>query len=98
LGQVGVRTALIDPQADPDFIVIDEIAGVWLTLALVDPTLANCALGALVFRLLDRFKPGPIGAMDRHGGRWSVMGDDLLAGSIAALVVRAAAGLGGRLG
>jgi phosphatidylglycerophosphatase A len=86
-----------EPQTDPDFIVIDEIAGVWLSLMAVDPTVFNCAAGALVFRLLDKLKPGPIGEIDRHGGSWSIMGDDLLAGLIAAVVLRSFSALGGRL-
>ena len=42
-------------------------------------------LGAfLIFRLLDITKPGPIGWADRQGGAPGIMGDDLIAGVIAA--------------
>src|SRR5688500_9382867 len=65
---------------DPQYIVIDEVAGVWLALMALPPTGVTYGAGAGVFRILDKLKPGPIGLIDRRGGRWSVMGDDLAAG------------------
>jgi phosphatidylglycerophosphatase A len=74
--------------ADPGWVVIDEVAGMWLAmlpLGRVEP------LGVLVafalFRLLDITKPGPIGRLDRIPGRVGVMGDDLAAGLGAAIVL-----------
>ncbi len=80
--------------ADPGWVVIDEIAGQWITmLALPRPALPGLAAAFLLFRVLDITKPGPIGWADRRHGPLAVMGDDLIAGAIGAallLAVRAA--------
>jgi phosphatidylglycerophosphatase A len=73
---------------DPRAVVIDEIAGQWLTLAFapLDP-LAYLA-GFFLFRVFDVLKPWPINVMDREiGGAFGVMADDVLAGVYAALVL-----------
>ncbi len=75
---------------DPGWIVIDEVAGQLVALlGLARPTTAGQGVigfaGAfLLFRLLDIAKPGPVGWADRHRGSAAIMGDDLVAGAIAA--------------
>ncbi|MCQ8240247.1 phosphatidylglycerophosphatase A [Rhizosaccharibacter radicis] len=84
--------------ADHGWIVIDEVAGQWLTLLGLLPcagcvTLGGSALAAgiavafLLFRLLDITKPGPVGMLDRRHDAAGVMGDDLAAGLIGALLL-----------
>ena len=86
--------------ADHGWIVIDEVAGQWITLlGLVGlPGLARphgleliLWIGAafLLFRLLDIAKPGPIGRIDRRHDAIGVMGDDMLAGLAGAIVLLA---------
>jgi phosphatidylglycerophosphatase A len=41
----------------------------------------------VLFRVFDIAKPGPVGWADRRGGAWGVMGDDLIAGALAAAVL-----------
>lgn len=76
---------------DPAEVVIDEVAGVWLALlplGRADP--AALAAGLVLFRLLDIWKPGPIGWADRHlKGAAGVMADDIIAGGFAALCLAA---------
>jgi phosphatidylglycerophosphatase A len=73
---------------DPGWVVIDEVAGQWLTLlAFARPTLPALLAAFLLFRLLDIAKPGPIGWADRHHGALAVMGDDVIAGIIGAAVL-----------
>jgi phosphatidylglycerophosphatase A len=75
-------------EADPGWVVIDEVAGQFLTLlALPRPTWPGLAAGFLLFRLLDLAKPGPIGWADRRHGALAVMGDDVIAGVIGALLL-----------
>lgn len=75
-------------EGDPGWVVIDEVAGQWLTLlGLASPTPAGVFAAFLVFRLLDIAKPGPIGWIDRRRGPWAVMGDDLLAGAVGGIVM-----------
>jgi phosphatidylglycerophosphatase A len=74
---------------DPQNVVIDEVAGVWVALMGLDLDVATCAAGVVIFRLLDRFKPSPIRVVHRRGGRVALMGDDLVAGLIANGLIRA---------
>lgn len=70
---------------DPGEVVIDEVAGLWLALALSPPGLS---LGALfVFRILDITKPFPINRLERLPGGIGIMADDLLAGALSALIL-----------
>lgn len=69
---------------DPGFIVIDEVAGMFVTLAAAPRTWWAYAIGFLAFRIADILKPWPANWCDRevHGGL-GVMLDDLVAGLYA---------------
>ncbi|MBI5136186.1 MAG: phosphatidylglycerophosphatase A [Nitrospirae bacterium] len=70
---------------DPGAIVIDEIAGILVTLIAVTPTLPHLLLGFALFRLFDITKPFPCRWAERRlGGGLGVMADDILAGIYAA--------------
>jgi len=74
--------------ADPGWVVIDEVAGQWLTLlALPRPTLPGLLAAFVLFRLLDITKPGPIGWADRRHDAVGVMADDVIAGVIGAAIL-----------
>ncbi|MFP3943153.1 MAG: phosphatidylglycerophosphatase A [Alphaproteobacteria bacterium] len=75
---------------DPKEIVIDEVAGQWLTLAIVaavERTLTPMAMliGFLAFRFFDIVKPRPARQAENLRGGWGVMADDLVAGAYAGL-------------
>jgi phosphatidylglycerophosphatase A len=74
---------------DQGFIVIDEVAGVWIALLAAAPiTFPHVALAFVLFRIFDIVKPFPVSWADQKiGGAWGVMLDDLLAGGYAALVI-----------
>jgi len=73
---------------DPGWIVVDEFAGQWIAmLALSRPALPGLLLAFALFRLLDITKPGPVGWADRRHDALGVMGDDVIAGAIAAAVI-----------
>ena len=75
-------------QADPGWVVIDEVAGMWLAMLPIGRASAlPLAVAFGLFRLLDITKPGPIGRIDRIPGVAGVMGDDLLAGAVAATLL-----------
>jgi phosphatidylglycerophosphatase A len=69
---------------DPGFIVIDEVAAMFLTLIAAPRTWWAYAIGFLLFRIADIVKPWPASWCDRevHGGL-GVMLDDLVAGVYA---------------
>ena len=74
--------------SDPSEIVIDEVAGQWLTLLVVpaDPLLYAC--GFLLFRLFDIWKPWPISWADQKiKGGMGIMLDDVIAGVYAGLLL-----------
>jgi len=77
---------------DPQWIVVDEVAGVWLAVSIIGPSWESYAAGFLLFRLLDIWKPWPISWIDKnlHGGL-GVMLDDYVAGLFAALLLYGAA-------
>ena len=71
-------------------IVIDELAGMWITLAICGINSSNVLIMApiafLFFRLFDIWKPSFIGKIDRDvKGGLGVMGDDILAGIAAGI-------------
>jgi len=72
-------------EEDPGPVVIDEVAGQWLTLAACPVEPLWWVLGFLAFRLADITKPFPASWADRrlHGAA-GVMLDDLIAGLYAA--------------
>lgn len=82
---------------DPGRVVIDELAGLWITLAALAP-LGRLGdwhwwLAAfLAFRVFDIAKPFPVGWADRHvRGASGVILDDLIAGVYAILLLVALA-------
>jgi phosphatidylglycerophosphatase A len=73
---------------DPGWIVIDEVAGQWLVLLVVPPDLKLYALGFVLFRIADIWKPWPASWADRAlTGGAGVMVDDLFAAAWAAIVL-----------
>jgi len=90
-GYLTIRRAVSDPNADPGWVVIDEVAGQWIAmLGLAGVSLAGLAAAFLGFRALDIWKPGPIGWADRQPGAFGIMADDILAGVVVALALYAA--------
>jgi phosphatidylglycerophosphatase A len=76
---------------DSGRIVIDEVAGYFVTLCFVDYTLWSSLLGAFVlFRLFDIAKPPPVRWVDQKmpGGAGVVL-DDVAAGLYAGLALLA---------
>jgi len=69
-------------------IVIDEVAGQWLTLAPFAPDPMTYLAGFVLFRVADIAKPWPANWADRSlGGGLGVMLDDIFAGVYAGLVL-----------
>ena len=93
------ETARLRGIGDPPEVVVDEVAGQSIALlpvyALLPPEATLVRVGAVLgafalFRILDVWKPGPIGALERLPGGWGVMMDDVLAGAVAGALVSAA--------
>ena len=75
---------------DSSEIVIDELAGMWIALAICGINSENVFILAPVafifFRIFDIWKPSIIGKIDRDvKGGLGVMGDDVVAGIFAGI-------------
>jgi phosphatidylglycerophosphatase A len=71
-------------------IVIDELSGYLVTVALLPWSWTTALLGFAWFRLFDILKPPPVGWIDRHcKNGFGVVFDDVAAGVYAALALRA---------
>jgi phosphatidylglycerophosphatase A len=75
--------------ADPGPVVLDEVAGQWLALAVVSllrgepPNLWAVGAAFFLFRAFDVVKPRPISSLERLPGGWGIVADDLAAGLAA---------------
>ncbi len=88
---------------DPSEVVIDEVAGMFVTLLPLSGGLwflgtagqvfpwPGWVAGFLLFRVFDIWKPGPVGWADRRGDALGVMLDDVIAGALAGAVMAALA-------
>ena len=73
---------------DPGLVVVDEVAGQWLTLVALPFTPVTALVGFLAFRAMDIVKPWPARDLERLHGGWGIMADDLAAGVYAHLLLR----------
>lgn len=73
---------------DSSYIVIDELVGMWLAMAISGLSLAGVVLSFIFFRIYDITKPSLIGTIDKEvKGGLGVVADDALAGVLAGLSV-----------
>ncbi|GAA7688887.1 phosphatidylglycerophosphatase A [Helicobacter pylori] len=73
---------------DSSYIVIDELVGMWLAMAISGLSLVGVVLSFIFFRIYDITKPSLIGRIDKEvKGGLGVVADDALAGVLAGLSV-----------
>jgi phosphatidylglycerophosphatase A len=68
---------------DPSIVVIDEIVGMWVSLAGIGVGPAPFITAFMLFRLFDVLKPEPARSLERLPGGWGIMLDDVVAGVYA---------------
>lgn len=76
---------------DPGPVVIDEAAGLFVTLLFQPPGLGAVlfyVLAFLLFRVMDIVKPFPARSAERLPGGWGIVTDDLIAGVYANAALR----------
>lgn len=78
-----------EARTDPSLVVVDEVAGFLVTMALLPATPWLLLAGFLVFRVLDVLKPPPAGRAEKFPGGFGIMADDLIVGVYANLILRA---------
>ena len=73
---------------DPGPIVLDEVVGMLITLALLPVNLTGAIAGFLIFRVLDVLKPWPAAGFEKLPGGLGVMADDGMAALYGNLLMR----------
>ncbi len=68
---------------DPGFVVIDEVAGQWVTLLGSHPNWRHALLAFILFRIFDITKPFPVRQVEALPEGWGIVFDDVLAGLYA---------------
>jgi phosphatidylglycerophosphatase A len=70
-------------EKDPGFVVIDELAGICVTMVGNKPSLVNLAAGFLLFRFFDILKPFPVRNTESLKNGYGIVADDVVAGLYA---------------
>src|SRR5687767_12187254 len=74
---------------DPGPVVLDEVVGMLITLALLPVNVYGAIAGFLIFRVLDVVKPWPSAQLEKLHGGLGVMADDAMAAVYGNLAMRA---------
>ena len=85
------ETEKIMDRKDPGLVVIDEIAGMLVTMIAAPAAPMIMILGFILFRIFDILKPFPIRLIDQriHGGL-GIMLDDIVAGLYSLIILQLA--------
>jgi phosphatidylglycerophosphatase A len=81
-------TEIAAGRKDPGIVVIDEVLGMLITLALVPASIGGIIVGFLLFRLFDVVKPYPAAQLEHLHGGLGIMADDAVAGIYSHLALR----------
>jgi phosphatidylglycerophosphatase A len=76
-------------EKDPGLVVVDEVAGQWVSLLLLPFTFGTAMVAFFLFRLMDVLKPWPARDLERLPGGLGIVADDIMAGVYANLLLRA---------
>lgn len=86
-GYWAVKRLDLNAGKDPQYVVVDEVLGMLVTMILVPVNFKTLVLGFFLFRVFDIFKPPPVRHFERLPGFWGIVCDDLGAGVYAGIVL-----------
>ncbi len=72
---------------DPGYIVIDELAGICVTMVGQNLGFSNLVKGFILFRIFDILKPFPVRRLEGLPKGYGIVADDLMAGIYANLAL-----------
>ncbi len=75
-------------EKDPGEIIIDEFAGMLISLYNLPPKMSYVVVGFLLFRFFDIVKPKPIQSLEKLEGSLGIMSDDLIAGVYTNIILQ----------
>lgn len=73
---------------DPGYVVIDEIAGFFVTVCFLPQGMLMGIVAFFIFRVLDIIKPPPARQAEDLPGGWGIVMDDVFAGIYGNLILR----------
>src|SRR6266496_2939404 len=73
---------------DPQSVVIDEVAGQWVTLLFAPVSWKTLSVAFILFRAFDILKPPPVRQLERLPEGTGIVIDDVAAGVYALLVTQ----------
>ena len=73
---------------DPQFVVIDEVAGQWIALIAAPLAWKTFLVGFILFRTFDILKPPPVRQLERLPEGTGIVLDDVAAGLYALVVMQ----------
>ena len=82
------RVARASRVKDPQFVVIDEVAGQWITLLFAPVAWKTVVAGFILFRGFDIVKPPPVRQLERLPEGTGIVVDDVAAGLYALAVLQ----------
>jgi phosphatidylglycerophosphatase A len=82
------RVAAAADKKDPGFVVIDEVAGQWITILFAPVTWKTLLVGFILFRAFDIVKPPPVRSLERLPAGTGIVADDVAAGLYGLLVMQ----------
>ena len=88
LGVYSSGKIITEKEKDPKHVVIDEVAGMSITLLLISPSDPNIIAGFILFRFFDIAKPLGIKKIENLRRGWGIMFDDVLAGVYSNIALR----------
>jgi phosphatidylglycerophosphatase A len=79
---------------DPQFVVIDEVAGQLITLIAIPVSWKSLLLGFILFRVFDIVKPPPVRQLEHLAEGFGIVLDDVAAGLYALALMQLALHIG----
>jgi phosphatidylglycerophosphatase A len=79
---------------DPGYVVIDELAGMYIAMIGHRPTLFNVLAAFALFRIFDIFKPFPVNKAEELKKGYGIVADDVVAGVYANCILTGFTALG----
>ncbi|MFH1664808.1 MAG: phosphatidylglycerophosphatase A [Candidatus Omnitrophota bacterium] len=73
---------------DPSFVVIDEFACIFIAFLFVPMHPEPIITGFIIYRIIDIIKVEPMRSLEKLGGGWGIMLDDLVGGIYTNLILQ----------
>src|SRR3989338_3890035 len=85
---VAAKAEEIFAKKDAKYIVIDEIAGMFLSLIFIPYDIKLIIIAFILFRILDALKPYPLDRLQNLTGSIGIMSDDIVAGLYTNIILQ----------